>query len=467
MLSILCDYLRHFSWPILLAMLALLTISVLAVHVAEEADESVDGHTKKQLLFAIVALGGFLAATLAPYRRIGQASYLLFGGTIALLVVVLFLPAVRGSRRWIPIPGVLNFQPSELAKLTFIIALAWYLRYRDSYRRLIGLIVPFAITLIPLGLILMEPDLGTSILLLPTLMVMLFVAGAKWRHLAVVLILGLLVVFVPVPRPASADFADNRDAFDASRLGPITFYSPHQFLRPDGSIDWRRQVVTPVAYCRYQIGDGAVYDLQPLSLRVMGDHQIRRIEGWLRQDDPRIRANMGYQQHYSILILGAGQWNGRRTWKSAGAYFRMLPDDHTDFIYSVIGGQWGFIGCAGVLALYSVIFIFGADVAMSTPDPFGRLLAVGVLALLAAQIFINIGMTMGLMPITGMTLPLISYGGSSLLVNGIALGLLLNVGRHRPISLAPQPFEFDSATPESRARIAPDLPGRVVNGRRR
>jgi cell division protein FtsW (lipid II flippase) len=121
----------------------------------------------------------------------------------------------------------------------------------------------------------------------------------------------------------------------------------------------------------------------------------------------------------------------------------MLPDDHTDFIFSVVGGQWGFFGCASVLVLYGIIFLFGADVAVSTPDPFGRLLAVGVLALLAAQIFINIGMAMGLMPITGMTLPLVSYGGSSLLVNCVALGLLVNVGRHRPMTLAPRPFEFD------------------------
>ena len=425
-------------------MVTLLVISVLAVRVAERADGRMTGYTTRQTAFSVVAVVGLVLATLVPYTRIGRWSYGLFGGTIALLLLVFAFPDRRGSHRWIYLPGLsqITLQPSELAKLTFIIALAWYLRYRDSYRRLAGLIVPFAITLVPLGLILMEPDLGTALLLLPTLMVMLFVAGAQWRHLLVIVLLGALVVLWPVPRRVpSGLFARQRAGLTATALGPVRFY------RVDDSLDWSRRPVVPVAYGRIQIGDGGVYDLQPLSVRLMDwtghAHQSRRIEGWLRQDDPRIRANLGYQQYHSMMILGAGQWSGRDVWQAAGEYFQMLPDDHTDFIFSVIGGQWGFVGCAGVLALYAVIFLFGADVATTTTDPFGRLLAVGVLALLAAQIFINTGMTMGLMPITGMTLPLVSYGGSSLLVNGIALGLLVNVGRYQPVLLARRPFEFD------------------------
>jgi len=465
-------YFRHFSWPIPAAMGALLVISVLAVHLAEQAEGGPTSYARRQALFAVLTVGAFVAGTMVPYRRVGQASYGLFALTLVLLVVVFACRPVRGSYRWIPIPGLIKFQPSEVAKLTFIIALAWYLRFRDSYRRLLGLIVPFAITLLPLGLILMEPDLGTSLLLLPALMVMLFAAGAKLRHLLVIVALGAAVVFTPIPRPVNAAaFAAERGRFDASALGPVTFYRPSERRGPDGSIDWQHRPVTPVAYCRGRLGDGGVYDLQPLSLVVitwMGNrHQIRRIEGWLRQDDPRIRANLGYQQYHSMMILGSGQWAGRGTWRSASGYFRMLPDDHTDFIFSVIGGQWGFIGCAGVLVLYAIILLFGADVALSTPDPFGRLLAVGMLALLSAQIFINVGMTVGLMPITGMTLPLVSYGGSSLLVNGLALGLLVNVGRHRPVSLAPKPFEHDGAVPEQISRITPPLPDRVIDGRMR
>jgi rod shape determining protein RodA len=433
------DYFRNFYWPILLAMAALMVISVLAVHKAEQVDAGIAGYTGKQTVFVLVGLGAFFLTTLVHYQRIGRVSYPMFAATLVLLGVVFLLPESRGSRRWIPIAGGINLQPSELAKVTFIIALAWYLRYRDSYRRLAGLIVPFVITLVPLWMILKEPDLGTSMLLLPTLMVMLFMAGARLRHLLVIVLLGLAVVFTPVPLAVDADkFAAEADRFTVSTLGPVRFYSV------DTRLAWRQRPVVPVAYCRLQIGQGRVYDLQPLSLRVMAnkEYQVRRIEGWLRHDDPRILQDVGWQQHNSLMVLGSGQWFGKGVWKSASSYFQMLPDDHTDFIFSVVGGQWGIFGCASVLVLYAIIFIFGADVAVSTADPFGRLLAVGVLALLAAQIFINIGMAMGMMPVTGMTLPLVSYGGSSLLVNCVALGLLVNVGRHRPRTLAPKPFEF-------------------------
>ncbi len=443
MLNFLRDYTRHFSWPILLAMIALMTIGVLAIHLAEEVDSSLSGYAAKQFVFACAGMVAFFVASVVHYQLVGRSSYVLAIITLALLAAVFLFAPSNGSQRWIPLAGGVKFQPSELAKLMMIITLAWYLRYRDSYRRLLGLIVPFAITLVPLTMILMEPDLGTSLLLPPTLMVMLFMAGARLRHLLIVVALGLGVVLLPVAarvddEPFGRQYAQGR--FNAAALGPITFYSVND------SLPWSKRPEIPVSYCRLRMGAGAVYDLQPLSLWAMIQanraYQVKRIEGWLRQNDPRIRDHMGYQQYHSMMILGSGQLTGRKAWKAADSYFRMLPYDHTDFIFSVIGGQWGFVGCVIVLGLYGVIFLFGADVAASTRDPFGRLLAVGVLALLAAQIFINIGMTMGLMPITGMTLPMISYGGSSLLVNCAAMGLLVNVGRHRPQSLAPSPFEF-------------------------
>jgi cell division protein FtsW (lipid II flippase) len=141
------------------------------------------------------------------------------------------------------------------------------------------------------------------------------------------------------------------------------------------------------------------------------------------------------------MVIGAGRLRGYGDWNDGEMYFQMLPEDHTDFIFSVVAGRWGFLGCLGALLLYGVIFLFGAEIAVITHDPFGRLLAVGVLALLFSQIVINVGMTMGLMPVTGMTLPLVSYGGSSLVMNCAALGLLVNVGQRRPILLAPKPFE--------------------------
>ncbi len=421
-------------------MIALMIVGVLAIHVSEQADSDMAGYAAKQWKFGLLGVAAFVGMTLLPYQRLGQASYVLFALTILMLVGIFALPSVRGSHRWIPL-GPLNFQPSELAKFTVIIMLAWYLRYRDNYRRLLGLIVPFGLTLVPMGLVLLEPDLGTSLLFPPTLMIMLFVAGAKLRHLAVVLAMGLVLVFVPVPLMVdSVQMREHRDGFTTSALGPLTFYHVNTQL------DWRKQPDVPLAYCRFQWGGGRIFDLQPLSLRMMMGHdqtaeRAQRVTAWLRPNDPRLAQGKGYQPRLGRLILGTGGFNGRGDWNDVPTFFHVLPDDHTDFIFCVVGGQWGLLGCLVVLLLYGVIFLFGIEISLSTNDAFGRLLAIGVLALLFSQVLINVGMTLGLLPVTGMTLPWISYGGTSLVINCAAVGLLVNVGRHRPILLGRRPFE--------------------------
>jgi rod shape determining protein RodA len=432
-------YLRYTSWPIIFAMVALMAIGIVAIRASEQV-EGFDGYATKQVMFALVSLAAFIGATLVPYHKLGRWAYPLFALTLILLVVV-FIPTPlteprKGAHRWIG-RQALSFQPSELAKLSYIILLAWYLRNRDNYRQLIGMIIPFVLTVVPMALVLKEPDLGTSLLFLPTLYFMLFLAGAKMRHLLVILALGSLLVLAPVPRQVDPQaWAGQKSKFDVSHLGPVSFYQVRF------GADHSRLVYTPVAYCRYQIAGGGVYDLQPLSLFKMEPHQIARVEGWLRQDEANIISGKGYQLYQSKMILGSGCFAGRQGWNDSASYFSMLPEDHTDFIFSVIGGQWGMVGCAGVLLLYCVIFVLGIEIAVITDDPFGRLLAVGVLALLFTQLCINIGMAMGLMPVTGMTMPLISYGGSSLLINCIAIGLLVNVGQRRPIMVGPQAFEY-------------------------
>ena len=279
----------------------------------------------------------------------------------------------------------------------------------------------------------MEPDLGTSLLFLPTLLFVVFMAGARLTHLLGVCAAAAVLIFLPVPnritgRMNAVEVADRR----------VLAYS---------SVQYR----------------GTEYLISAAPLAVMEHHQIRRIDGWLRQNDQSVKMNKGFQLHQSKMILGAGRVTGRGKWRDADICFRMLPDDHTDFIFSIIGGQWGFVGCIAVLFLYGVIFLFGAEIAVATYDPFGRLLAIGVLAMLFSQVLINVGMTMGLTPITGMTLPLVSYGGSSLVVNCAALGLLVNVGQRRPILLARRPFEYGEKKEKPPAPYGPfadetDLP---------
>jgi len=420
MLDRLRPYLRATSWPIIVAMLALMGLSLLAVRAAELADPGsviVRGATARQGLWIAVALVGFVVATIVPFQRVGRWAYVLFALNLVLLVAVLLLPAVRGSHRWIRI-GPVNFQPSELAKLTYILALAWYLRYRENFRRLRGFIPPFALTLVPAVLVLVEPDLGTTLLLFPTL-------GAKGKHLLGVVGVVAVIAFLPVPY----------------RLDPS---------RP--AVTSREKL----AYWTYDQGKYALVAapfarLPFVDRDIMKPHQIRRIEGWLRQSDPAVANDQGFQLHQSMMVLGSGGANGNSQSEAVDMYIRWLPDDHTDFIYAVIGGQWGFKGCAGLILIYIAIFVCGAEVAAVTSDPFGRLLVIGVLALLFTQIFINVGMTIGLMPITGMTLPLVSFGGSSMLINAIALGLLVNVGQRRPMTLSRKPFEHGGKTPEQQA----------------
>jgi len=414
--------LRYTSWPIIAAMLALLGVGITAIHVA-------GGDALRQAVYAAVALGFFAAATIIPYQRVGGLAYPFLAATICLLVAVYFFPPVKNAHRWIDL-GLFRIQPSEVAKLAYILMLARYLRYRDNYRNLRGLIAPFVLTFLPIALILPEPDLGTSLLFLPTLFVMLFVAGAKVRHLLGIIALGLLVLLLPIPL---------RSGGWRARLGSVVG-SPS-----NGSA---------LSYGQVRLG-GASYALTPAPVALMASHphQIRRVTVWadeLRRltglgpagegEDP-FAAGEGYQLRRSKMALGVGRWTGREDWNRAEEFFFLLPERHNDFIFAVIGGQWGFVGAVAVLFCYLVIFLFGLEIGTMTYDPFGRLLSVGVLALLLAQIWVNVGMTMGLVPITGMTLPLVSYGGSSLVVNGFALGLLVNVGQRRPILLYRRPFE--------------------------
>ncbi|MGC9455417.1 MAG: FtsW/RodA/SpoVE family cell cycle protein [Phycisphaerae bacterium] len=424
-------YFRYTSWPILLATVALIGIGLAALHAAERADPELSGIAARQAIYATAGIIVMIAATIVPYRRLGGVAYLFFAVTLVLLVVVLLLPPVSGARRWIDLK-VFRVQPSELAKLALIVMLAWYLRQGDHYRRLRGLIVPFVLTFIPMGLILVEPDLGTTLLLLPTLYFMLFMAGAKLRHLLGIIAVATVLVALPLPQKLTSDMGERHK--DARRLIAYT-----SFGRP-----------------------GAEYVVVPAIVRGMRDHQVRRIAGWLRQGDPAVAQDAGFQLRLSKLVMGSGGLTGQKLDNETARHFvRILPEHHTDFIFSVIAGQWGFLGCVLVLGGYAVILVFGAEIAAVTHDAFGRLLAVGVIGLLLSQLFVNLAVTMGLLPVTGMTLPFLSYGGSSLVVSCAAIGLLVNVGQRRPILLSRRPFEHG----EKRERV-PQPFGPLAEGRK-
>ncbi len=367
--------LRRIPWLVVVSAVVLLMAGLAGI---ARGDELIGRGSlqSRQAMWIIIAIPAMFAAAWVPYRVWKPWSYPLFMVTLGLLGLVYLFPAKNGAHRWIPL-GVADMQPSELAKLTYIMALSHYLMYRRNYRRLTGLVVPFTLTLVPVVLILREPDLGTSLLFFPVLYGMLFAAGARVKHLVAVALLGVIAM--------------------------------------------------PVLWTQ------------------MSAEQKSRVTTLFNQQDggPAPRGD-GYHLHQSkqVLALG-GLWGSDVTGMPIDdplAYH--LPAAQTDFIFCLIGERWGLPGTIGVLLVYIVLFARGLMIAAGTQEPFGRLLAVGIVTLFASQLIINAGMTVGLMPITGLTLPLVSYGGSSLVTMCAGLGLLINVGFRPGYEVSGEPFRF-------------------------
>ncbi len=399
---------------LLASVLVLVLTGILTVYVVGnplEASPASDmsplaGHWKKQVVFALVGVAGFVAANLVNYRRLGMVSHWLYAGILVLLALLLvsryivplpFIPEINGAHRWIRVdigarqlPAV---QPSELCKVAYVLALAWYLRYRSNYRNFRALVGPFVLTLIPMVLILLEPDLGTMLLMMPILFMMLFVAGARVKHLVLIVLLAVAV-------------------------SPALWFK----MRP-----YQRTRISSVLLQSEWVREKAEQDLTVGRVLVGG-----------RFTTGRWRNDWGYHLIRSKIAVASGGLTGSGFGRGPFIKYNFLPERHNDFIFSVIAHQGGFLGCVAFLGLYIIVVAAGLEIAANNTDPFARLLAVGITAMFMVQVIVNVGMTLGLMPVTGLTLPFVSYGGSSLLVNMIAVGLLNNVGRCRPFSVAPR-----------------------------
>jgi rod shape determining protein RodA len=317
----------------------------------------------KQLYWLAVGLGVMGVTLTYDYRHLEKLSYPIYIISILLLLGVMFGgKMVSGSRRWLPL-GPFAFQPAELAKIAIILALATYFnrRARLEAMHLKELIVPGVLVLIPVALIIKQPDLGSGILVALVAASMILVVGVRWRTL---MGCGLTLVL----------------------LSPVIWH----FLK---------------------------------------DYQRQRVLTFLNPEKDPLGA--GYHILQSMIAVGSGQFWGKGFLQGTQSQLYFLPEQHTDFVFSVFAEEWGFAGSTVLLLLFTALALWGLLVARDCKERFGHLLAVGVTALIFWQIFINLCMVTGFMPVVGIPLPLFSYGGSSLITTLLGVGILLNIRMRR------------------------------------
>ncbi|MBW2442507.1 MAG: rod shape-determining protein RodA [Deltaproteobacteria bacterium] len=357
--------LQYFDWGLLALASIIGGIGLFTLYsaVTAETPEPQKIIFYKQLIWFSAALVAMTVSFSINYKLLDRWGQVLYIGCVLLLVWVLFFGKfVGGSRRWLVL-GPISVQPSELAKIAVMIALARYYS-KDANTRgqtLRDLLRPAVLTLIPFVLIVKQPDLGTAGLIL--------------------LIAGSITLFVKIER---------------------------------------RALIYLIVSCAAVV---------PLVWFFLKEYQKRRILVFLDPDlDP---LGAGYHIIQSKIAIGSGMISGKGFLKGTQNALSFLPEEHTDFIFSVLAEEWGFIGSVVIVLLFLLLIFWGLNIAQGCREPFGTILAVGITSMFFWQVIINIGMTMGLMPVVGVPLPLVSYGGSSVLTTAIGIGLLMNVSMRR------------------------------------
>lgn len=369
-------WVRTMDYTLIVTVILIVLFSLLAIasatHVTQPSGENPYGFVEKQVLniiFSLIIGAGILVMNYEDLSKTSRALYI-----INLLMLFLVLTPLghnaKGATRWINL-GFFLLQPSEFAKLFIIITFADFLAKREGQlNRLVDLLPCFIYIGIPMLLILKQPDLGTSLVFLAIMFGMLFMAGANPRILLVLLVggIGLGIIWVWV-------------------------------------------------HLRYHLWI-------PLQ-----DYQLNRLLVFL--DPWKEWQGAGYHVIQSLISIGSGGLWGKGIFNGSQNQLNFLPEQHTDFIFSVVGEELGFVGVTILLVLYFVLLYRGIRIVAVTRDMFGALLGSGVVSMLAFHILINIGMTSGIMPVTGVPLPFFSYGGSAMMTDMAALAILLNIYMHR------------------------------------
>jgi rod shape determining protein RodA len=359
--------LRHLDGIMLAASVGLIAFSVFTLASATRNEIAADPHyfVERQVVYAVMGIALMIAVSHIDYTRLRELRLSIYGVMVGSIALVLLVgTAVRGSNRWIDLP-FFQFQPSELAKVLLCVSLAAMVYER--VRRPFGLPQTaglLGLGLVPAALVFLQPDLGTGIVLVAIAVTILFVSGIPWKHFAAI---GAAVAL---------------------------------------------------------IAGGAYLAGSAVGVQFLEGYQEDRLTSFLHpSDDP---SDASYQVNQAIIAVGSGEKVGRGD-DATQTELLFLPERHTDFIYAVIGERFGFLGSAFVIFLYSVLFWRALRVMRIATSFYGVMIAGGIVAMLAFQAIVNVGMNLGLMPVTGITLPLISYGGSSVLGTFLALGVLQSI----------------------------------------
>jgi rod shape determining protein RodA len=375
--------LRRMNWLMLATICALIAVGVLFIYSATQTrDDSTARLFQMQLKWAVAGLTIYLATTVMDYRKLRDVAWWFYVMAAILLVAVLFFGTrIYGARRWLMFLGV-GVQPSELGKLAVILAGATLLSPpAEKYERIPSMWWLFLLAGIPMLLVMKEPDLGSALVYVPLVMAMLYVAGYPARPLMLMVLSGVVLVTVVLAAVALPE-----------KLG-VSPESQDRFFR---------------------------------AIR-LSDYQRDRIEVFIQPGkDP---LGTGWNKRQSEIAVGSGGLTGKGFLKGTQNLLGFLPRTvaPTDFIFSVIAEETGFVGSVMVLVLYGLLMASGINAAMMARDKLGRVLCVGIVTMVFTHVFVNMAMTIGLVPIVGIPLPLVSYGGTFMVMTLFALGLIQSV----------------------------------------
>ena len=407
-------WLRRLDVPLLIATLATVLIGIIAIYSATYHNDSISVQNAwiKQLQFSILAFAVAIAVVYIPEKVIYSVAYLLYLFSIVSLVAVLMW-GTGDATRWLRL-GPVMLQPSELAKIATIIALARYLSDRNTehINSFDGFLGALFLVLVPIALIVRQPDLGTAVSFGAPLFPMLYWAGM--RKFSIFLVLSPLIsVFCsldPLWQGATPY------VFALFVVGST--FLIHHFLR-------QLWLTISMAVINSSAGLLTVYFLE----HFLHPYQKARIMAFINpESDP---LGDGWNIIQSKIAIGSGGLTGKGLLEGTQTKHQFLPAAHTDFIFSVIAEEGGFVMALIVLGLFFLLIYRALHIASMANNAFYGLTALGLAAMLTFHVFINVGMTIGVMPITGLPLPLLSSGGSSLLSNLLAIGLLLHIGTYR------------------------------------